>query len=361
VVNEKGDVLGQVKASNSNTTHTEKTKEIREQAANFVWEQINPDVAPVQVTGTENIAGFSVQTATATKMQEIVLPFYTEITRVYTNSPNVKLNSQGEVIQQDIPQGSIESYGVLKNGEIILNENSKAKVADISRTYLKTLDNTPIIIVKQGKKLIAYPARIKPKQTNLGESLMEVLKDENNDSDKIIAISDFLSSNGIDPKKYNLKHVSPENSSLYDGTVETIMGDIKGMASYITEEEYLSKAFTPSRLENEVTTSLNLKNKPFRNPKLEMESEKIETNEDISDKYYERHFNKNKNIPQSYLEQIAKKLDIDLKPLGKLTKFNKKILSLYAEDIENMVKERFKMTPQNQAASKSNQQVKCKS
>lgn len=365
VVNENGDALGQIKASNSSTEHTDKTKAIREQAGNFIWEQIDPERARTQETGSQNISGFNVNTAKGTTMQEIVLPFYTTVTRVYTNSPSVKLDSNGEVIQQAIPEGKIESYGIYKDGKIILNGNSKVKVEDVSRTYLKTIGNTPIIIVKVGKKSIAYPAQIKPKQEDLGNNFMDMLDSieftfNKSESDKIVSISKFLADNGISPTKYNLRHIGADNSSLYDGTMERIIEDIEGIATYVSEEEFLSKEFTPNRLEEEVTTSLNLSDRPFRNPKLEIDAKGIDEDENISDKYYERQLNTNGNLPNSYLEKIASKLDIDLKPIDKLTTFNKKVLSLYKDEINNMVQERLKMTPTNQAKSKSIQKVKCK-
>jgi len=311
VTNSKGELVGELKGKNGYTQHTEGTLTLRQEAQEFILSEIDRIENEPQFEENGEESGFMYTTqkgtrATTNPIQEITLPYGTTVTQVYNGTPNVKLNEDGSVQEQEIPEGSITSFGIYKSGEILLNPNSQDSAEDVDTHFLRALGDAPIIVVKNGNKKIAYPAQVKGQGNTLTQEVEDVLDSELSAVEQITSIIGLLADNGVDPRAYNLRYISSDNNSFDDGTVEQVIKDLQGKEKFVSESEFLAEDYGFSNLYQMATTTLNLSDRPFRNPKIAMDAEGITLNREQQDRNTKTQIDLTGKISTSKIDSLAK-------------------------------------------------------
>lgn len=253
----------------------------------------------------------------------------TKVEYVQLGLPILTMNENGTVTQQDITEQGVENVeatGYVQDGEVVIN-NKKIKVDNVRKTFIKKISEkykgskVPIVIIKRGKQLIAFPITMNKTKVSKTQGALDILNDTTKkDNDKVKALNNYLISNNISPSRFNLV-------SLDEGIVNEILDVLEEQEDFISAEELSKESYKKENLVNDARISLDLENLSVSLP-----SQKININLD------------NINIKKQVTEKkdkkaIEKKVNEEVNQvMSNITKSNKtskKSIEQQKADIEN--------------------------
>ena len=351
IVNTNNDVVGQLKASAEDVQQTDSFKAIRKYASEVLIEKYDPNNARFDFSEE---GGDFVNSSTRT---EFTLPFTTSVSGIFAGMPNLNLNINenneavpNKVDLNDNTINMIDSFGVVENGEITLNKNYKVNLKGVNTQFIKGINNTtPIVIINYRNQKIAYPISLKEESSNVLNKITEILDSKTTLAKKAINISKTLAENGIDPKQYDVKHIDVDNSFFNSPNLGRMLNDLERVTQSISREDVISKEFDKDQLRSIGQITINLENTPFQSPKIKVDlktnlryNKETETEE-------ENHFNLTGKVEKSRLDFIANELVS--KGEDSLSTFNKKVLSSYRKEVEELVTEKIKLSQNKKSQS----------
>lgn len=208
-----------------------------------------------------------------------------KVEKVYPGLPNFNTKlSDGVVVRESkliTEQGAnnISDIGYVKDGKL----HTRNKSENVDETFINTSkisnrsSKTPVVIIKQGEKLIAFPVRVarneSPIDLNEFKSIFEN-KDIDN-TEKAIRLNTILATAGIDVKQKGNAFIdlgNGLNTKLFDN-----------LFAQLEQKEYLSgvdswidpKTDIKETLVDRVSISLDM-SKPFVNPKIKLDLNSID-------------------------------------------------------------------------------------
>lgn len=338
VVNQENQVSSVLKAANTKSSNQEFLM-IRNKAAEIVYESY--------LTKNFDKTVFD-------------LPFSIPVESVYVGMPNMTLvENNGKLIPKKTPFTEdtlklVEGYGIANNGGVTQNPNNPIDNALINTQFIQNLEgNRPVAIIRYNKQLIAYPITLEKRDSNLLDQVVGILNTQDTNSNKVVEISKVLAQNGIDPKQYNLVQ-SGDISFIGSQDQNRLLNDLENIKTPISSEEFLDLSFTKDRLISSGSITIDLTDKPFRNPKLKMNyssisplTQKVSTEEDI--------FNRTGKVLPSVLNSVVNKI---IKKQN-LSEFENKVLSLQPELVNEEVESRLRLSEEKENQSKKERNKKC--
>lgn len=181
-----------------------------------------------------------------------------EVSTIFLGAPNLQLDEQGREMQFEISPEQVVDYGYWNGAtqKTVTKDKTKARV-DLLKGINKDL---PIVIVKEGETLVAYPVSIVKNDSKKGDEIV----DQGLTAPQLaIALNKELKKAG--KRTVELYYYSVDEQNMYnaDGTpTETLQGAIDLVNSIKTKVDYKTTWFTPEhtkeQLRAEATVNINL-------------------------------------------------------------------------------------------------------
>lgn len=339
-VNENNEVVGVVKAADENSTNPEFLT-IRKKAAEVLFESY--------INGNDN----SVE----------VLPFAVNVERVFVGMPNLTLeeSSQGKLTPKKTAFNErtikmVESFGISSAGQIVQNPNSEIDLSEVNTQFTQNLEgNRPVAIVRYKNQLIAYPISVKRRQSELYDSVVDVLSNTDlTNPQKVTQVAEQLRQNGIDPKQYNLIQTA-DISFIGSRDQQRLLNDLQNLQRSIKPEEFLSANYTKDNLLQDGQITINLEDKAFRNPKIKVDYSSIAPSvQPLS--FEEDLFNRTGRVMESTYNNIVNKIINE----ENILPFEQNVITLQTQEVYRRVNEKLSMTEEKQKQSENERRKKCK-
>ena len=183
----------------------------------------------------------------------------TKVKYVQLGNPILNIDGSGRISQiaiSDAGLKNIEATGFVQDGEITLNK----KVDDVRKSFIKKVSEknkgkkVPIVIIKRGAQMIAFPVQMVKKDDPKTENLYLILDNQDlTDAQKVTAINNLLIENGIAPKEFEL-------TTLDEQKVNAIADRLENNQEYKTAEQLADKDYKKENLINDATIALDLEN-----------------------------------------------------------------------------------------------------
>ena len=193
------------------------------------------------------------------------------IKHIFLGSPNFTFED-GAIKMFDIIPEQVIDYGYIENGKLVLKNNTKGVREDFIKGLLGRT-NQPVVVVKQGKYLIAFPIALKESQTDLAEQVAEIFSTSKNRAEAALKLNQLLADNGFSPASYNLFYVDENNQNIVDSDgkpTENLLkavGDLASVRNVSSVKDWLLPEHTTTDLANEASIGVDMADNMFSSPK----------------------------------------------------------------------------------------------
>jgi hypothetical protein len=193
------------------------------------------------------------------------------IKHIFLGSPNFTFED-GSIKMFDIIPDQVIDYGYIENGKLVLKNNTKGVREDFIKGLLGRT-NQPIIVVRQGKYLVAFPIALKESGTDLAEQVTEIFNSSKNRAESALKLNQLLADNGFSPASYNLFYVDENNQNILDSEglpTEDLLKAVNALASVTnvgSVKDWMLPEHTANDLANDASIGLDMENNMFSSPK----------------------------------------------------------------------------------------------
>ena len=193
------------------------------------------------------------------------------IKHIFLGSPNFTFEN-GSIKMFDIIPDQVIDYGYIENGKLVLKNNTKGVREDFIKGLLGRT-NQPIIVVRQGKYLVAFPIALKESGTDLAEQVTEIFNSSKNRAESALRLNQLLADNGFSPASYNLFYVDENNQNILDSEglpTEDLLKAVNALASVTnvgSVKDWMLPEHTAKDLANDASIGLDMENNMFSSPK----------------------------------------------------------------------------------------------
>ena len=211
------------------------------------------------------------------------------IKHIFLGSPNFTFEN-GAIKMLDIIPEQVIDYGYIEDGKLVLKNNTKGVREDFIKGLLGRT-NQPVVVVKQGKYLIAFPVALKESEANLSDQVTDIFTDSKNRAEAAIKLNQLLADNGFSPAAYNLFYMDESNQNIVDSegfpTKDLLkaIDDLASVTNVSSVKDWMLPEHTTTDLANEASIGLDMANNMFSSPKPIIELDELK--EGVKDWYTE--------------------------------------------------------------------------
>ena len=214
----------------------------------------------------------------------------TKINKVVLGVPILTLTQNGSRTTVPITENGVKNIvatGFIKDGELVLNK----ELEDVRKSYVSKASKgvkVPIVVIKQGKQLIAFPVKMNKVSTPKTDDLVAVMQDMNmSDAQKVVAINKLLVANKISPRQFDLVSLDEQEK------LERVNQALSEVETFRTADELADENYKIENLIVDAEISLDLEdlNKYLPSQKLLISFDDVNlkakqattNNEDVTD------------------------------------------------------------------------------
>lgn len=211
------------------------------------------------------------------------------IKHIFLGSPNFTFED-GSIKMFDIVPQQVVDYGYIENGKVVLKNGTKNVREDFVKGLLGR-SGQPIVVVKQGKYLVAFPIALKESDTNLVDQALGIFTKAKNKAEAALGINQLLADNGFSPTDYNLFYIDENNQNLTNQEglptedLQKAFDDLAGVKSVSGVADWMLPEHTVEDLANEASIGVDMTDNMFSSPKPIIELDNLKEN--IKDWYVE--------------------------------------------------------------------------
>jgi hypothetical protein len=211
------------------------------------------------------------------------------IKHIFLGSPNFTFEN-GAIKMFDIIPEQVIDYGYIEDGKLVLKNKTKGVREDFIKGLLGRT-NQPVVVVKQGKYLIAFPVALKESEANLSDQVTDIFTDSKNRAEAAIKLNQLLADNGFSPAAYNLFYMDESNQNILDSegfpTKDLLkaIDDLASVTNVSSVKDWMLPEHTTTDLANEASIGLDMANNMFSSPKPIIELDELK--EGVKDWYTE--------------------------------------------------------------------------
>ena len=230
------------------------------------------------------------------------------IKHIFLGSPNFTFED-GTIKMFDIIPEQVIDYGYIENGKLVLKNNTKKVREDFIKGLLGRT-NQPVVVVRQGKYLVAFPVALKESGTDLAEQVTEIFNSSKNRAESALRLNQLLADNGFSPASYNLFYVDENNQNILDSEglpTEDLLKAVNALASVTnvgSVKDWMLPEHTAKDLANDASIGLDMENNMFSSPKPIIELDDLK--EGVKDWYTEAE--KEGDVSEEKALEIATKI-----------------------------------------------------
>jgi hypothetical protein len=241
-----------------------------------------------------------------------------EVSNVFMGSPSFTFNN-GAVDNLEFTKEAtdlVEATGYVQNGELTLNKDF---TEEVNKTFVGQISKrnpnkkTPVVVVRKGAYLIAYPISVKKSKANKGNLIENLLNQNLTKPQLAIAINNLIQENKIKTEKVIAEEIT-------DQKIEDLIQAFNNKESFRTADEFADKAYKAENLQQDGLINIDLRyiDKAISDPKIKLDFSTIKyvgDKELLEDSLIE---NTNK------LNDLALELERDYRVNGKTKYLDKK-------------------------------------
>lgn len=211
------------------------------------------------------------------------------IKHIFLGSPNFTFED-GSIKMFDIVPQQVVDYGYIENGKVVLKNGTKNVREDFVKGLLGR-NGQPIVIVKQGKYLVAFPIALKESDTNLVDQALGIFTKAKNKAEAALGINQLLADNGFSPTDYNLFYIDENNQNLTNQEglptedLQKAFDDLAGVKNVSGVADWMLPEHTVEDLANEASIGVDMTDNMFSSPKPIIELDNLK--EGLEDWYTE--------------------------------------------------------------------------
>ena len=193
------------------------------------------------------------------------------IKHIFLGSPNFVFED-GSIKMFDIIPEQVIDYGYIEDGKVVLKNNTKGVREDFVKGILGR-QNQPVVVVKQGKYLVAFPIALKESEANLSDQVTEIFTESKNKAEATLKLNQLLADNGFSPASYNLFYMDENNQNLIDSEgfptqdLMRAINDLAGVRNVSSVKDWMLPEHTTADLANEASIGVDMTNNIFSSPK----------------------------------------------------------------------------------------------
>ena len=193
------------------------------------------------------------------------------IKHIFLGSPNFTFED-GAIKMFDIIPEQVIDYGYIENGKLVLKNSTKGVREDFIKGLLGRT-NQPVVVVKQGKYLVAFPIALKESDIFQSDQVAEIFTTSKNRAEAALKLNQLLADNGFSPASYNLFYVDENNQNILDSDglpTENLLKAVNDLASVknvSSVKDWMLPEHTANDLANEVSIGVDMANNMFSSPK----------------------------------------------------------------------------------------------
>lgn len=236
----------------------------------------NPEFLKIRLSAL-NVVKESLNSKEGVKSDIIKLPFVSKIVHILLGTLNFTYEN-AKIKFFNVDPKRIENYGYIENGKLVLKNSSGIVRTDFIKGMMKK-NLMPVIVVKQGKYLIAIPVSLNRTEANIGTNFLENLKEEiangspRNFGKISIEFNQLLKENGLSPSKYGLQFLDTANQNLFDDNGDIsdrfmlAIEKLNEIKSMVDVKSWLTSAHKKEDLASEITSPVDINENVASSPK----------------------------------------------------------------------------------------------
>lgn len=211
------------------------------------------------------------------------------IKHIFLGSPNFTFED-GSIKMFDIVPQQVIDYGYIENGKVVLKNGTKNVREDFVKGLLGR-NGQPIVVVKQGKYLVAFPVALKESETNLVDQVLGIFTKSKNKAEAALGINQLLADNGFSPTDYNLFYIDENNQNITNEEglptedLQKAFNDLAGVKNVTSVADWMLPEHTVEDLANEASIGVDMTDNMFSSPKPIIELDNLK--EGLEDWYTE--------------------------------------------------------------------------
>ena len=211
------------------------------------------------------------------------------IKHIFLGSPNFTFE-EGSIKMFDIVPQQVIDYGYIENGKIVLKNSTKNVREDFVKGLLGR-SGQPVVVVKQGKYLVAFPIALKESETNLVDEALGIFTKAKNKAEAALGINQLLADNGFSPTDYNLFYIDENNQNLTNQEglptedLQKAFDDLAQVKNVSSVSNWVLPEHTVENLVNEASIGVDMTDNMFSSPKPIIELDNLR--EGLKDWYTE--------------------------------------------------------------------------
>lgn len=202
-----------------------------------------------------------------TSEEDLIEVGETKVSNVFLGAPNLKLNESNKEETFSISEEQVQDYGYWDGKKTKLKNATKGVRTDL----LKGIDkNVPIIVVKEGGILVAYPVELVKTDSMKGDTL---LNSNLTDAQLAVQINEALIDAGVKPVVMYYLSVDNQNMRNDDGSPSDILmqaveklNKVQDKVDYKTT--WFEDAHDKKQLVTEALVNIQLEGTKFLSPKI---------------------------------------------------------------------------------------------
>lgn len=238
------------------------------------------------------------------------------IKHIFLGSPNFTFENSAIKMFNILPKQVID-YGYIENGKVVLKNSTKGVREDFVKGLLGR-EGQPVVVVKQGQYLVAFPIALKEESANLADQAVDIFKNSKNKAEAALKLNQLLADNGFSPATYNLFYIDENNQNIVNeegyptDSLLKAFDDLTGVKKVGSVKDWMLPEHTAENLAEEASIGVDMTDSMFSSPKPIIELDNLKEN--IKDWFTEAQ--KNGDVTDEKAVEIATKI------------FNRKKISL---------------------------------
>jgi hypothetical protein len=211
------------------------------------------------------------------------------IKHIFLGSPNFTFED-GSIKMFDIVPQQVVDYGYIENGKVVLKNGTKNVREDFVKGLLGR-NRQPVVVVRQGKYLVAFPVALKESETNLVDQALGIFTKSKNRAEATLKLNQLLADNGFSPASYNLFYIDENNQNITNEEglpteeLQKAFDDLAGVKNVTSVADWMLPEHTVEDLASEASIGVDMTDNMFSSPKPIIELDNLK--ESIKDWYTE--------------------------------------------------------------------------
>lgn len=193
------------------------------------------------------------------------------IKHIFLGSPNFTFED-GSIKMFDIVPQQVVDYGYIENGKVVLKNGTKNVREDFVKGLLGR-NRQPVVVVRQGKYLVAFPVALKESETNLVDQALGIFTKSKNRAEATLKLNQLLADNGFSPASYNLFYIDENNQNITNEEglpteeLQKAFDDLAGVKNVTSVADWMLPEHTVEDLANEASIGVDMTDNMFSSPK----------------------------------------------------------------------------------------------